>query len=72
MKKVFALLSIVAVFNFGNPINVFAQEPATEAETTEQVAPAEEAPVVVEEAVESTETVEEKKPKATAKKTVKK
>jgi biopolymer transport protein ExbB len=59
MKKVFALLSIVAVFNFGNPINVFAQEPATEAETTEQVAPAEEAPVVVEEAVEEAVVVEE-------------
>ena len=59
MKKVFALLSIVAVFNFGNPINVFAQEPATETETTEQVAPAEEAPVVVEEAVEEAVVVEE-------------
>ena len=57
MKKVFALLSIVAVFNFGNPINVFAQEPAAEAETTEQVAPAEEA-AVVEEVVEETTVVE--------------
>lgn len=51
MKKVFALLSIVAIFNFGNPVNVLAQEPAA-AEQTEQVAQADSAAAV-------TETVEQ-------------
>ena len=64
MKKVLALLSIVAVFNFGNPITVSAQE--TETPATEQVAPVEEAAPVavaeaeVEEVVEETAVVEEK------------
>ncbi len=61
MKKVFALLSIVAIFNFGNPISVLAQEPAA-AEQTEQVAQADSAAAVtetVEEVVEEEPVVEE-------------
>ena len=63
MKKLLALLSIVAVFNFGNPISVSAQEP--EAAATEQVAqeetaaPAEEV-ATVENVEEETVVVEEK------------
>lgn len=61
MKKVFALLSIVAIFNFGNPVNVLAQEPAA-AEQTEQVAQADSAAAVtetVEQVVEEEPVVEE-------------
>jgi biopolymer transport protein ExbB len=50
MKKVFAILSIVAFFNFGNPVNVVAQAPTAQ---TEQVATADSAAVT-----ESTQTEE--------------
>ena len=63
MKKLLALLSIVAVFNFGNPISVSAQEPE-EAAATEQVAQEEAAVVeeaaIVENVEEETVVVEEK------------
>ena len=53
MKKVFAILSIVAIFNFGNPVNVVAQDATAQ---TEQVASTDSAATA---AVDSTQQTEE-------------
>lgn len=58
MKRVFATLSIVAMFTFGLTTNLVAQEPAAEAPAQEEVAEAVEAAESAE-AVEAVEAIEE-------------
>jgi len=57
MKKVFAILSIVAFFNFGNPVNVVAQDATT---PTEQVAATDSAakPTAVTDPAQTTEVAQ--------------
>ncbi|NCB68287.1 MAG: MotA/TolQ/ExbB proton channel family protein [Bacteroidia bacterium] len=60
MKKVFAILSIVAIFNFGSTLNVVAQDaPATEQVAATDSAATDSAATTVTETTEETEVVEE-------------
>ena len=52
MKKVFAILSIVAIFNFGNPVNVVAQDATAK---TEQVSAKDSAATTVADSTQQTE-----------------
>ena len=55
MKKVFAILSIVAIFNFGNPVNVVAQDATAK---TEQVSATDSASTAVADSTQQTETTQ--------------
>ena len=60
MKKVFAILSIVAIFNFGSTLNAVAQDaPATEQVAATDSAATDSAATTVTETTEETEVVEE-------------